>query len=577
MHVIRESVNADVTYETNVRMHPWIEPFIIRVSSGLGLIVNNFLSDIEDVFATDKPDIQYLRITEELFGEGNELDVSALFQRKLRIFIQASKQIEARDFAINYCVSNTVELSLRYCYVCSHELVKLNINDKEVRKDAPFLPTAPKGMMGYTHVCLSCAYENWERDQNAINDEIVVDSEPMNTDQCEKKSLSSALKPVSDDEAEELSNAEKTELDGVHAEQKRSKQLLNTPPEDTATEADQSIEKEYQKTELIEVFNVKRMKEMLKEQGNRSNLYRNHQRLLNYLGDTAGYLSLTKLPANIFEQLEMLRLDFPNFSGVIDYYFEQFALAQLSEHCVFAANPLLLVGPPGIGKTFFCHALSKIVGTHFELISLAGMTAGFVIGGSSSGWSEGKTGRVVEALARYHVGNPLIVIDECCKSGGDKRYDPLGSLYSLLEKGTASTFVDESLETPTDCSHIVWIGTANSIDKIPDPILSRFSVIEVERPSRLQMENVLRSIYNNMRENHAWGSRFNEDLPRDLIDKIIDSDLEPRKIQKELISACGKAALRHSDKKSSDFQHIILPKDFEPRDIGAPEVRMGFI
>ena len=272
--------------------------------------------------------------------------------------------------------------------------------------------------MGYTHVCLSCAYENWERDQNAINDEIVVDSEPMNTDQCEKKSLSSALKPVSDDEAEELSNAEKTELDGVHAEQKRSKQLLNTPPEDTATEADQSIEKEYQKTELIEVFNVKRMKEMLKEQGNRSNLYRNHQRLLNYLGDTAGYLSLTKLPANIFEQLEMLRLDFPNFSGVIDYYFEQFALAQLSEHCVFAANPLLLVGPPGIGKTFFCHALSKIVGTHFELISLAGMTAGFVIGGSSSGWSEGKTGRVVEALARYHVGNALIVIDECCKSGG---------------------------------------------------------------------------------------------------------------------------------------------------------------
>ena len=161
--------------------------------------------------------------------------------------------------------------------------------------------------------------------------------------------------------------------------------------------------------------------------------------------------------------------------------------------------------------------------------------------------------------------------------GGDKRYDPLGSLYSLLEKETASTFVDESLETPTDCSHIVWIGTANSIDKIPDPILSRFSVIEVERPSRLQMENVLRSIYNNMRENHAWGSRFNEDLPRDLIDKIIDSDLEPRKIQKELISACGKAALRHSDKKSSDFQHIILPKDFEPRDIGAPEVRMGFI
>jgi len=344
-----------------------------------------------------------------------------------------------------------------------------------------------------------------------------------------------------------------------------------------ASTVDKSILSTAQPTALVEVFDVKKMKEMLKEHNSKSNLHRNHQRLLNYLGNTAGFLSLATLPADIFEQLELLRLDFPNFSEVIDYYFEQFALAQLSEHSVCSANPLLLVGPPGIGKTFICHALSKIVGTHFELISLAGMTAGFVIGGSSSGWSEGKTGRVVEALARFHVGNPLIVIDECCKSGGDKRYDPLGSLYSLLEKGTASTFVDESLETPTDCSHIVWIGTANSIDKIPEPILSRFTVIEVERPSPQQMENVLRSIYNNIRENHAWGSRFNEDLSCDLIDKIIDSDLEPRKIQKELISACGKAALRLSDKKSSNIQHIILPKDFEPRDIGAHEVRMGFI
>lgn len=364
MHVIRESVNADVTYETNVRMHPWIKPFVIRVSSGLGLIVNDFLSDIEDVFATDKPNIAYLRITEELFGEGNETDVSALYQRKLRIFIQAGKQIEARDFAINYCVNNAIELSLRYCYICSHELVKLNIKDEEVRKDAPFLPTAPKGMMGYTHVCLSCAYESWEGDQNTINDEIVdvVDTEPMNTDQCGKKSLSSALKPVSDDEAEELSNAEKTELDGVHAEQKRSKQLLSTPPAGTVTVADQSIEQVDQLTELVEVFNVKRMKELLKEHNSRTNLHRNHQRFTNYLGDTEGFLPLAKLPADIFDELERLRIDFPNFSEAIDYYRQQFALAQLSYHNIFYADPLLLLGPPGIGKTFFCNALSKIIG-----------------------------------------------------------------------------------------------------------------------------------------------------------------------------------------------------------------------
>lgn len=327
--------------------------------------------------------------------------------------------------------------------------------------------------------------------------------------------------------------------------------------------------------ELVEVFDIKKMKGMLKEHNSRTNLHRNHQRFINYLGDTEGFLSLATLPSDIFEKLEKLRLDFANFTEAIDYYHEQFALAQLSDHRIFYANPLLLLGPPGIGKTFFCHELAKIIGTHFELISLSGMTAGFVIGGSSPTWTEGKPGRVVESLARFKLANILTVVDECDKAGGDKRYDPLGALYSLLEKETAATFVDEGLEIPSNCAHLVWVGTANRLDTIADPILSRFTVIEIKRPSSAQMTNVLRSIYNNIRENNEWGLRFNENLPPAVISKIISSELDPRNIQKELISACGKAALRYSDNKSSDIH--IIPKDFEPRDIGGHQIRMGFM
>jgi len=346
-----------------------------------------------------------------------------------------------------------------------------------------------------------------------------------------------------------------------------------------ASPADPFTKQVDQLTDLIEVFDIQKMKEMLKEHGNKSNLYRNHQRFINFLGDTAGFLPLAVLPIDIFVSLERLRLDFPNFSEVVDYYRQQFSLAQLSDYSFFSANPLLLVGPPGVGKTAFCHALAKIVGVHFELISLSGMTAGFVLGGMSSGWSDGKPGKIVETLARAnpHIANPLVVLDECDKSGGDKRYDPLGPMYQLLEKETAATFVDEALETPCNCAHIVWISTANSIDKIAEPILSRFTVINVERPSSEQMENVLRSIYTKIRGTYSWGSRFNENLSYGVISKIIDSELEPRRIQMELIAACGKAALRNSDKKTSDMQHDILPKDFEPRDTGVHEVRMGFI
>ncbi|MGZ4955092.1 MAG: AAA family ATPase [Methylobacter sp.] len=239
---------------------------------------------------------------------------------------------------------------------------------------------------------------------------------------------------------------------------------------------------------------------------------------------------------------------------------------------IFSSCPLLLTGPPGVGKTAFCHALARLVSTHFELISLSGMTAGFVLGGMSSGWSEGKPGRIVEALARGHYANPLIVVDEIDKAGGDKRYDPLGPLYQLLEKETSIAFVDEALEITANCSYIVWAGTANRAELISEPILSRFTVIEIERPTQKEMEKVLRSIYQKVRQNHPWGEQFNEDLSASVISKIIECELEPRLVQKELIAACGKAVLRQSGGSSFDNGgYEISSDDFNPHNTVKPK------
>jgi ATP-dependent Lon protease len=314
--------------------------------------------------------------------------------------------------------------------------------------------------------------------------------------------------------------------------------------------------------EVIRVFDVRKMSTLLKDHERRSNLHRNHQRFMDYLGDTAGFLPLATLPGDITAQLEQLRLAFPNFSEVVDFYQQQFALSQLSDREIFSANPVLLAGPPGVGKTAFCNALAKLVCTHFELVSLSGMTAGFVLGGMSSGWAEGKPGRVVESLARSRCANPLIVCDELDKCGGDKRYDPLGPLYQLLEKETAAAFVDEALEVATDCSRIVWVGTANRLEVLPEPILSRFTLIEVQRPTPSQMEQVLRSIYQKIRQNQPWGEQFNEVLAPSVVNKIIDSGLEPRLIQRELIAACGKAALRNADRHAPIDGYALRPEDF---------------
>jgi hypothetical protein len=320
--------------------------------------------------------------------------------------------------------------------------------------------------------------------------------------------------------------------------------------------------------EVIKIFDIRKMQAMLGDHDRKSNLYRNHQRFIGYLGDTAGYLQLASLSESIFDELDALGEQFPNFDKVIDFYRHQFALARLTGSGAFGAHPLLIAGPPGVGKTAFCQALARIVATHFELISFSGMTAGFVLGGMSSGWSEGKPGRVVEALARGHYANPLIVLDEMDKAGGDKRYDPLGPLYQLLEKETSARFVDEALEIPTDCSRMVWIGTANNLSLIAEPVLSRFAIVTVERPSSRQMAAVLRSIYRNIRNSQEWGSQFSEELPPAVTRKLIDSDLEPRVLQRELISACGKAVLRKPIGESpGDVGYELHTDDFNLREI----------
>jgi ATP-dependent Lon protease len=322
---------------------------------------------------------------------------------------------------------------------------------------------------------------------------------------------------------------------------------------------------------LVSVFDVKKMRAIVNEHSRSSNLHRNHKRYLGLLEGTAGNLPLAKLPTTVFEDLDALAERFPNFSYVVDYFKQQFALAFLTKHRPFAADPLLILGPPGVGKTAFCHELSRLVDTHFEVIAMAGVTAGFVIGGMSSGWHDGKPGMVVQALARGKRANPLYVMDEIDKVGGDKRYDPLGALYSLLEKETASGFIDESLEIPTDCSHAVWVATANYSQKISEPILSRFAVIEVAAPSGDQRTKVLKSIYAKVRGEHVWGSRFNPELASTVVDKLVSSTIEPRLMQKALTSACGKAVLREIQARGSAPDIVEIQAD----DVVIPATQQG--
>lgn len=317
-------------------------------------------------------------------------------------------------------------------------------------------------------------------------------------------------------------------------------------PEVEQQESDPLPAVDRKEPKLVRVFDTDRIEAFAEQNGRSSNSRITSKRLLSHLEDTDGYLPLVELPQTIIADLDELSNRFPNFLQVIEYYKQEFALAKLTDTPVFTAQPLLIAGPPGIGKTAFCHELSKIVDTHFEVISMSSMTAGFILSGSSSKWAEGTYGKVVQSLAAGKRANPLLLLDEVDKTGGDKRYDPLGSLYSLLEKETAEKFIDEALEIPINASHAVWIATANYLDRIPEPIVSRFTIIGVSQPSANAMPKILHSVYKRIRANHNWGELFQDELSSAVIDKLVSTNVEPRLLQKLLIGACGRAVLRTS-------------------------------
>jgi ATP-dependent Lon protease len=314
--------------------------------------------------------------------------------------------------------------------------------------------------------------------------------------------------------------------------------------------------------EAVQVFDVNLMNYIMSENSSKNNLHQNHKRILSYLSNTFGYLELVQINENVIRYLDELIESFPNFSNVVEYYKQQLSLSLIVEKGFFAASPLLISGPPGIGKTVFCHELAKIIGAHFEVISMSGMTASFVLSGLSSGWSEGRPGKIAETLAKGQCASSLIVLDELDKVSHDARYNPSAPLHQLLEKETAKSFVDEALEISIDCSHIVWVATANDLNKISAPILSRFAVIEVNSPTPDQMINVIRSIYKNIRENHPWGDKFNPDLQESVTKKIKATGLEPRLIQRELITACGRSVLKARENNQQLVKYDIHPEDF---------------
>jgi ATP-dependent Lon protease len=148
---------------------------------------------------------------------------------------------------------------------------------------------------------------------------------------------------------------------------------------------------------------------------------------------------------------------------------------------------------------------------------------------------------VFETLVDGAYANPVMVVDEIDKARGEHAYDPLGALYSLLEHDTAQSFTDEFAEVAIDASQVIWVATANDERAIPDPILNRMNVFEVQMPDRDAARAIALRLYVSIRCAHDWGRRFDERPGDAVLDRI--GELAPREMRRAWMTAFGNARL----------------------------------
>jgi ATP-dependent Lon protease len=135
---------------------------------------------------------------------------------------------------------------------------------------------------------------------------------------------------------------------------------------------------------------------------------------------------------------------------------------------------------------------------------MSSLTAGWVLTGASAQWHNARPGKVAHTLIEGDYANPVVVLDEVDKAGGDSRYDPMGALYTLLEPDTACHFKDEFIDVDMDASHILWIATANDETTIPEPILNRMNVYSIERPDADGSRRIALAVYREILDAHHW-------------------------------------------------------------------------
>ncbi len=237
----------------------------------------------------------------------------------------------------------------------------------------------------------------------------------------------------------------------------------------------------------------------------RTEVNREFKRLKRMSANAADYQvarSYLELVAELpWHERTMDLLDLGHAQTVLDE--DHYGLTEIKERiletlAVMRLNPeakapiICLVGPPGVGKTSLGQSIARAMGRKFERLSLGGMHDEAELRGHRRTYIGAMPGRIIQAVRRAGVQNPVIMLDEIDKLGRDFRGDPSAALMEILDPAQNREFLDNYLNLPYDLSKVMFITTANTLDGIPRPLLDRMEILELSGYSDLEKQGIAR-------------------------------------------------------------------------------------
>src|SRR3990167_525371 len=238
-----------------------------------------------------------------------------------------------------------------------------------------------------------------------------------------------------------------------------------------------------------------------------------------------------------------------------------------------AGSIVLLVGPPGVGKTSIGKSIAETLGRPFYRFSVGGMRDEAEIKGHRRTYIGAMPGKLVQALKDVEVMNPVIMLDEIDKLSSSYQGDPASALLETLDPEQNVEFLDHYLDLRLDLSKVLFICTANTLDSIPGPLLDRMEVI---RLSGYIAEEKLQ-----IAKRHLWPKQLAKaGVPKNRL-AISDAALQAliegyareagvRQLEKQLGKLVRKAVVKLLDDPASKVK--IGPKDLEAY-LGMPVFR----